>query len=109
MAAMNPYAWLAGIGAKVWAWLVAIAAAIAVVFGFYRMAKEAGIQDERDKQREGELERVDREAVRKVEVAQAQAETEVETVKVAKDEASKVNGYSAGAAAAKLRDKWSRD
>lgn len=101
--------WLTKKGAQLWAILLAIGAAVAVVFGFLHNAKKAGILQERERNKDEELKRVDREAVRKVEQAQAQSETEVETVKAAKDEASKVNQLGDGDAADKLRDEWARD
>lgn len=101
--------WVASIGAKVWAGVLAVGAAIAIVFGFYRYAKQAGVQMERDKQSEKELDRIDDEATRRVKRAQSQAQVEVESVKVAKDEGDKVNSLDSGVAADKLRDKWARD
>lgn len=102
-------AWLVKIGAKVWAWAVAIGAACLVVFGFYQNAKRKGAMDADEKHAEAEVERIDGEAVRKVEQAQAQAETEVEAIKGAKDETEKVNRLDNGAAANELLRDWSRD
>lgn len=102
-------AWLAKAGAQVWAWLVAIGAAALVVFGFYQNVKRKGALDANEKHAKAEVERIDGEAVRKVENAQAQAAREVETIKGAKDETDKVNRLNDGAVIDKLHDKWSRD
>lgn len=102
-------AWLAKAGAQVWAWLVAIGAAALVVFGFYKNAKRKGALDANEKHAKAEVERIDGEAVRKVENAQAQAAREVETIKGAKDETDKVNRLNDDAVIDKLHDKWSRD
>lgn len=102
-------AWLAKKGAQLWALLAAVGAALLVVFGFYQNAKRKGALDANEKHAKAEVERIDGEAVRKVENAQAQAATEVETIKVAKDETDKVNRLDNGDSANKLRDEWSRD
>ena len=102
-------AWLAKKGAQLWAWLAAIGAAALVVFGFYQNAKRKGALDAKQEHAEAEVKRIDDEAVRKVEQAQAQAKTQVETIKGAKDETDKVNRLSDDAVNDKLRDEWSRD
>lgn len=102
-------AWLAKAGAKLWAWLVAIGAAFLVVFGFYRNAKRKGELDAKQEHAEAEINRIDGEAVRKVEQAQAQAAREVETVQGAKDETDKVNRLNDDAVIDKLHNEWSRD
>lgn len=103
------YAWFAKKGAQLWAILAAIAAAVAVVFGFYEAAKRSGIHSEREKEANKEVERIDAEAAHKVDTAQAQAKRETDTIKAAKDESDKVNRLSNGDAANKLRDEWARD
>lgn len=102
-------AWLIKKGAELWALLAAIAAAVAVVFGFYAVAKRSGVAMEREKQAEREVDRVDAEAVRKVEQAQEVAAVQTEKVGNANEVVNEVNSYSAGAAADKLRDRWARD
>lgn len=102
-------AWLAKKGAQLWALLVAIGAACLVVFGFYQNAKRKGALDANEEHAEREIERIDGEAVRKVENAQAQAEREVEAVQGAKDETDKVNRLNDGAVIDKLHDEWARD
>lgn len=102
-------AWLAKKGAQLWAWLAAIGAAALVIFGFYQNAKRKGELNAKQEHAEAEVKRIDGEAVRKVEQAQAQAAIEVESIKVAKDETDKVNRLDNGDAANKLRNEWSRD
>jgi molybdopterin-guanine dinucleotide biosynthesis protein len=108
MAAMI-YAWFAKKGAQLWAILAAIGAAIAIVFGFYEAAKRSGIHSEREKQANKEVERIDAEAVRKVQQAQEVAAVETNKVETANETAHSVNTLNDGDAANKLRDEWSRD
>ena len=102
-------AWLAKKGAQLWAWLAAIGAAVLVIFGFYQNAKRKGELDAKQEHAEAEVKRIDGEAVRKVEQAQAAAEREVETIKGAKDETDKVNRLNDDAVIDKLHNDWSRD
>lgn len=102
-------AWLAKKGAQVWALLAAVGAALLVIFGFYQNAKRKGELNAKQEQVEAEVKRIDGEAVRKVEQAQAQAEREVETIKGAKDETDKVNRLADDAVIDKLQNDWSRD
>lgn len=102
---MNPQLWLA----KVWAWLIAIGAALLVVFGFYQNAKRKGKLEADEEHNEAEVERIDAEAVRKVDNAQAQAQREVEAIQGAKDETDKVNRLNDAAVIDKLQDEWARD
>lgn len=102
-------AWLAKKGAQLWALLAAVGAALLVVFGFYQNAKRKGALDAKQEHAEAEVKRIDGEAVRKVEQAQAAAAREVETVQGAKDETDKVNRLNDDAVIDKLRDDWSRD
>lgn len=102
-------AWLAKKGAQLWAILVALGAALLVVFGFYQNAKRKGALEADEEHNEAEIKRIDGEAVRKVENAQAQAEREVEAIQGAKDETDKVNRLNDDAVIDKLHDEWSRD
>lgn len=100
---------LAGIGAKLWAWLVAIAAAVVAIFGMYRNALKKGELDALEDYAEAEIDRIDNAATTKVKQAQAQAALEVETIKAAKDEMDKVNRLSDDDVTNKLFDRWARD
>lgn len=102
-------AWLAKVGLKVWAWLAAILAGVAVVFGFYATARKAGVLSEREKRDADEVKRIDNEAVAKVEQAQEVAAVVTDKVGAANEVVNEVNRYSAGSAADKLREQWSRD
>jgi len=102
-------AWLAKKGAQLWAWLAAIGAAALVIFGFYQNAKRKGELDAKQEHAEAEVKRIDNEAVRKVEQAQAAAAREVETIQGAKDETDKVNRLNDDAVIDKLHNDWSRD
>lgn len=102
-------AWFAKRAAQMWAVLAGIAAAALMVLGFYRNAKRSGALDAEKEHAEAEIKRVDSEAVRKVEIAHAQTQREIETVKGAKDETDKVNRLSDDAVTSELHDKWSRD
>jgi len=102
-------AWLAKAGARLWAYAVAIGAAVLVVFGFYQNAKRKGALEADEEHNEAEIERIDNEAVRKVENAQAQAAAEVEAIQGAKDETDKVNRLGDDAVIDELQDRWARD
>jgi ABC-type Na+ efflux pump permease subunit len=102
-------AWLAKKGAQLWAILAAIGAAIAVVFGFYEAAKRSGIHSEREKQAQKEVDRIDAEAVRKVQQAQEVAAVETNKVEAAHEVSNNVIRLNTGDAANKLRDEWARD
>lgn len=103
------YAFLAKIGAKVWGYIIAIGAAIGVIFGFYHLARRSGAQGEREKQNLEEMERIDAEAVRKVEQAQEVAAVIEDKVGNANEASNDVNKLNDGDAANKLRDEWARD
>lgn len=102
-------AWLAKKGAQLWAILAAIGSAALVVFGFYRYAHKSGEVKQREKTIQDEVNRVNNQAVHKVENAHAQAAREVETIQGAKDETDKVNRLSDDDVTKRLRDEWSRD
>lgn len=106
---MMLYAWLAKAGAKLWAGLAAVGAALLVIFGFYQNAKRKGKLEAEQQHNEEEVKRIDSEAVRRVEQAHEQADREVQTIKAAKDETDKVNRLSDDAVIGELQDKWSRD
>lgn len=101
--------WLTGIGAKVWAYLAAILAGIAVVFGFYHTAKKAGILHEREKRDADEIKRIDGEAVRKVEQAQEVAAVQADKVGAANEVLNDVINLGDGDAAKQLQNEWARD
>lgn len=102
-------AWFAKKGAQLWALLAAIGAAVLVIFGFYETAKRAGIYKEREAQKEKEVDRIDAEAVRKVEQAQEVAAVVTDKVGNANEVANDVVKLGDGDANNKLRDEWSRD
>lgn len=102
-------AWLAKKGAQLWAILAAVGAAALVVFGFYEAAKKAGVYKEREAQKEKEVDRIDAEAVRKVEQAQEVAAVVTDKVGNANEVANEVIKLGDGDANNKLRDEWARD
>lgn len=102
-------AWLAKKGAQLWATLAAVGVALLVLFGLYKNVKRKGAMEAEEKHTKAEVKRIDGEAIRRVENAQAQAERQVETIQGAKDETDKVNRLSDDAVNDKLRDEWARD